>query len=75
MFEYHLPQFNNGTATSSALSLDLENDLPSVLQFPIGINDIGGSLVVELGVNIAKVWNDNRNIKVQSIDVQVRNLA
>ena len=55
MFEYHLPQFNNESATSSPLSLNLENDLPSVLQFPIGINDIGGSLVVELGVNIAKV--------------------
>ena len=29
-------------------SLNLENELPSVLQFEIGSNDIGGTLSVEL---------------------------
>jgi hypothetical protein len=33
----------------------LENDLPSVLQFTVGSSDIGGTLVVELGMNIARV--------------------
>ena len=37
------------------LTLEVENDLPSVLQFPIGINDIGGTLVVELSVNNGRV--------------------
>jgi hypothetical protein len=63
MFEFQLPQekirgFNNNNfqnSSTSAMSLDLENDLPSVLQFPVGASDIGGSLVVELGVNIGKV--------------------
>ena len=41
--EYQLPNSNE--------SLTLENDLPSVLQFPVGVTDVGGSLVVELGVN------------------------
>ena len=35
--------------------MDLENDLSSVLQFPVEIEDIGGTLVVELGINNAKV--------------------
>ena len=38
-----------------AYNVDLENDLASVLQFPVEIEDIGGTLVVELGVNNAKV--------------------
>ena len=38
-----------------AYNVDLENGLASVLQFPVEIEDIGGTLVVELGVNNAKV--------------------
>ena len=45
-FEYELPTPYNVTETPK--SLDLENELPSVLQFEIGNNDIGGTLSVEL---------------------------
>ena len=38
-----------------AYNIELENELPSVLQFPIEIEDIGGSLVVELGIQNSKV--------------------
>lgn len=58
MFEYQLPPHKAGFMNSSVgspMSLQLENDLASVLQFPVGLSDIGGSLVLELGVNIAKV--------------------
>ena len=45
-FEYELPTPYNVTETPK--SLDLENELPSVLQFEIGNNVIGGTLSVEL---------------------------
>jgi hypothetical protein len=35
--------------------LDLENNLPSVLQFTVGNSDIGGTLVVEVGMNVERV--------------------
>ena len=67
-FEYQLPVLPPNVtggpgSTSSAsvkslnppLTLELENDLPSILQFPVGINDVGGSLVVELGINNGRV--------------------
>lgn len=38
-----------------AYNVELENDLSSILQFPVEIEDIGGTLVVELGINNAKV--------------------
>ena len=41
--------------TPALLSLDLENDLPSVLQFNVGVNDIGGTLVAELAINQGRV--------------------
>ena len=34
--------------------------MPSVLQFLIGVNDIGGTLVVELGVNDGRTGEDGR---------------
>jgi hypothetical protein len=42
-------------STPEPLSLDLENDLPSVLQFSVGVNDIGGTLVAELAINQGRV--------------------
>ena len=42
-------------STPARLSLDLENDLPSVLQFNVGVNDIGGTLVAELAINQGRV--------------------
>ena len=57
-------RMNNKQTTSSSgptsptpalLSLDLENDLPSVLQFNVGVNDIGGTLVAELAINQGRV--------------------
>ena len=41
--------------TPALLSLDLENDLPSVLQFNVGVNDVGGTLVAELAINQGRV--------------------
>ena len=38
-----------------AYNIELENELPSVLQFPMEIEDIGGTLVVELGIQNSKV--------------------
>ena len=38
-----------------AYNIDLENELPSVFQFPMEIEDIGGTLVVELGIQNSKV--------------------
>ena len=46
---------NNDPSTPAQLSLDLENDLPSVLQFNVGVNDIGGTLVAELAINQGRV--------------------
>jgi len=43
------------TAPSGPLPLNVENDLPSVLQFSVSESDIGGSLVVELGINSNRV--------------------
>ena len=40
-----------------AYNIDLENELPSVFQFPMEIEDIGGTLVVELGIQNSKVCN------------------
>ena len=45
-FEYELPTPFNATETPK--TLDLENELPSVLQFEVGPNDIGGTLSVDL---------------------------
>ena len=82
MFEYQLPQekvniFRN--ASASPMSLNLENDVPSVLEFPVGLSDIGGSLVVELGINIGKVrhksWNDRCDIFLFGICVRFSCLA
>ena len=52
-FEYELPTPYNATVTPQ--SLDLENELPSVLQFEIGPSDIGGTLAVELQLDHNKV--------------------
>ena len=52
-FEYELPTPYNVTETPK--SLDLENELPSVLQFEIGTNDIGGTLSVELYLDHSRV--------------------
>ena len=52
-FEYELPTPYNATETPQ--SLDLENELPSVLQFEIGPSDIGGTLAVELQLDHNKV--------------------
>ena len=52
-FEYELPTPYNVTETPK--SLDLENELPSVLQFEIGNNDIGGTLSVELYLDHSRV--------------------
>ena len=52
-FEYELPTPYNVTETPK--SLDLENELPSVLQFEIGTNDIGGTLSVELFLDHSRV--------------------
>ena len=52
-FEYELPTPYNATETPQ--SLDLENELPSVLQFEIGSSDIGGTLAVELQLDHNKV--------------------
>ena len=38
-----------------AYNVELENEMPSVLQFPMEIEDIGGTLVVELGIQNSKV--------------------
>jgi len=43
------------TAPSGPLPLDVENDLPNMLQFDVGDSDVGGSLVVELGINSLRV--------------------
>jgi hypothetical protein len=45
-----------------AYNIEIENDLPSVLQFPMEIEDIGGTLVVELGIQNSKV---NMQINLQ----------
>ena len=52
-FEYELPTPYNVTETPK--SLNLENELPSVLQFEIGSNDIGGTLSVELYLDHSRV--------------------
>ena len=38
-------------------NINLENDLPSVLQFPIQVEDIGGTLSVKMALNNAMVRN------------------
>ncbi len=48
-------RMRRGSRRSPPMVLELENDLPSVLQFGVGVNDVGGSLVVELGIYTAKV--------------------
>lgn len=60
-FEYELPTPHNVTETPK--SLDLENELPSVLQFEIGTNDIGGSLAVELRLDHNRVGGEFLNRK------------
>ena len=52
-FEYELPTPFNVTETPK--SLDLENELPSVLQFDLGPEDIGGTMSVELSLDHTKV--------------------
>ena len=55
-FEYELPTpYNVSRATKPPKTLDLENELPSVLQFEIGPNDIGGTLSVQLSLDHSKV--------------------
>ena len=58
-FDETLHQYIRRNASSHnqdpAYNVDLENDLASVLQFPVEIEDVGGTLVVELGINNAKV--------------------
>ena len=49
------PSGSSSSSTPAQLSLDLENDLPSVLQFNVGVNDIGGTLVAELAINQGRV--------------------
>lgn len=41
------------------MRFELENDVPSVVQFPVADTDIGGSLVVELGINNERVQEKN----------------
>ena len=52
-FEYELPTPYNVSETPK--SLDLENELPSVLQFEIGPSDIGGTLSVQLQLDHSRV--------------------
>ena len=52
-FEYELPTPYNVTETPK--SVDLENELPSVLQFEIGPSDIGGTLSVQLQLDHSRV--------------------
>jgi hypothetical protein len=52
-FEYELPTPFNVSETPK--TLDLENELPSVLQFDIGPNDIGGTLEIELQLDHARL--------------------
>ena len=52
-FEYELPTPYNVSETPK--SVDLENELPSVLQFEIGPNDIGGTLSVQLQLDHSRV--------------------
>ena len=52
-FEYELPTPYNVTETPK--SVDLENELPSVLQFEIGPSDIGGTLSVQLQLDHNRV--------------------
>ncbi len=46
---------NGRSRRSPPMALTLENDLPSVMQFPVGVSDVGGSLVVELGIDTSRV--------------------
>lgn len=74
---YRMPMEQN---VNPPLTLDVENDLPSVLQFPIGINDIGGTLVVELGVNNGRVREGShcfvltQKVNFLFVDVGVQNV-
>ena len=54
--------------TPAPLSLDLENDLPSVFQFTVGVNDIGGTLVAELAINQGRVSDLERRGDVLNLD-------
>ena len=68
-FEYELPTPYNVTETPK--SLNLENELPSVLQFEIGSNDIGGTLSVELYLDHSRVswfFMGYLNMKVDGIE-------
>ncbi len=56
-FEYELPTPYNVTRTPR--TLELENELPSVLQFDISPNDIGGTLAVELLLDQNRVSSTN----------------
>ena len=64
-FEYELPTPYNVTETPK--SVDLENELPSVLQFEIGPSDIGGTLSVQLQLDHSRVSsvNDLNYLKTQ----------
>ena len=51
----------------SAYNIDLENELPSVFQFPMEIEDIGGTLVVELGLQNTKVCNFDKMLMFRMV--------
>ena len=50
-----------------AYNIDLENELPSVFQFPMEIEDIGGTLVVELGIQNSKVYNFDKMLMFRMV--------
>ena len=50
-----------------AYNIDLENELPSVFQFPMEIEDIGGTLVVELGIQNSKVCNFDKMLMFRMV--------
>ena len=52
-----------------AYNIDLENELPSVFQFPMEIEDIGGTLVVELGIQNSKVCNFDKMLMFRMVYV------
>ena len=54
-----------------AYNIDLENELPSVFQFPMEIEDIGGTLVVELGIQNSKVCNFDKMLMFRMVIIRL----
>ena len=54
-----------------AYNIDLENELPSVFQFPMEIEDIGGTLVVELGIQNSKVCNFDNMLMFRMVIIRL----